>query len=227
MSRVPYASAVDNLMYAMMCTRPDICYAVGLVSRFQSNPGQKHWMVVKRILRYLKGTSDYMLCYQGKKDLRLIGYSDADWGGDVDQCKSTLGYAFLLNDRAILWSSKKQSCVALSTMEAEYVACSAATQDAVWLRSFLQHLEIFKSALEPVTIFYDNTTALAVAKDPKYHGKTKHIKKRYHYIRDAIIDKDVVLKYISTNNMVADPLTKPIARDVFIRHVKSLGLCRM
>ena len=131
MSRVPYASAVDSMMYAMMCTRPDICYAVGLVSRFQSNPGQKHWMAVKRILRYLKGTSDYMLCYQGKKDLRLIGYSDADWGGDVDQCKSTSGYAFLLNDSAILWSSKKQSCVALSTMEAEYVACSAATQDAV------------------------------------------------------------------------------------------------
>ena len=227
MSRIPYASAVGSLMYAMMCTRPDICYAVGLLSRFQSNPGQKHWMAVKRILRYLKGASDYMLCYQGKKDLRLIGYSDADWGGDVDQCKSTSGYAFLLNDSAILWSCKKQSCVALSTMEAEYVDCSAATQDAVWLRSFLQHLEIIKSALEPVTIFCDNTAALAVAKDPKYHGKTKHIKKRYHYIRDAITGKDVVLKYISTNNMVADPLTKPIARDVFIRHVKSMGLCRM
>ena len=101
-----------------------------------------------------------------------------------DQCKSTSGYAFLLNDSAILWSSKKQSRVALSTIEAEYVACSTATQDAVWLRSFLQHLEIVKSALEPVKIFCDNTAALAVAKDPKYHGKTKHIKKRYHYIRD-------------------------------------------
>ena len=85
MSRVPYANAVGILMYAMMCTCPGICYAVCLISRFQSNPGQKHWMAVKRILRYLKGTSDYMLCYQGKNDLRLIGYSDADWGGDVDQ----------------------------------------------------------------------------------------------------------------------------------------------
>ena len=84
-------------------------------------------MTVKRILRYLKETSDYMLCYQGKKDLRLIGYSDADWGGDIDQSKSILGYAFLLNNSVILWSSKKQSCVALSTIEAEYVACSAAT----------------------------------------------------------------------------------------------------
>ena len=119
MSRVPYASAIGSLMYAMMCTRPDICYDVGLVSRFQSNPGQKHWMAVKRIFRYLKGTSDYMLCYQGKKDLRLICYSDANWGGDVDHCKSTSGYAFLLNDSTILWSRKKQSCVALSTIEAE------------------------------------------------------------------------------------------------------------
>ena len=168
-----------------------------------------------------------MLCYQGKKDLRLIGYSDTDWGGDIDQSKSISGYVFLLNDNTILWSSKKQSYVALSTMEAEYVACSAATQDLVWLRSFLQHLEIVKTTLEPVTIFCDNTATLAMAKDPKYHGKTKHIKKRYHYIRDVIIEKDVVLKYISTSNMVVDPLTKPIARDVFVKHVRSLGLCRM
>jgi len=102
MSRVPYASVVGSLMYAMMCTRPNICYAVRLVSRYQSNPGQKHWMVVKRILRYLKGTSNYMLCYQGKKDLRLISFSDVDWGGDVNQSKSTSGCAFLLNDSAIL-----------------------------------------------------------------------------------------------------------------------------
>ena len=184
-------------------------------------------MAVKRILRYLKETSDYMLCYQGKKDLQLIGYSDADWGGDIDQSKSTSRYVFLLNDSAILWSSKKQSYVALSTMKAKYVACSTGTKDAVWLRSFLQHLEIVKTALKPVTIFCDNTTALAVAKDPKYHGNTKHIKKIYHYIRDAIIEKDMVLKYISTSNMMADPLTKPIARDVFVKHVRSLGLCRM
>ena len=112
-------------------------------------------------------------------------------------------------------------------MEAEYVACLSATQDAVWLRSILQHLEIVKTALEPMTIFCDNTATLVVAKDPKYHGKTKHIKKKYHYIRDAITEKDVVLKHISTSNMVADPLTKPIARDVFVKHVRSLGISRM
>ena len=112
-------------------------------------------------------------------------------------------------------------------MEAEYVAYFAATQDAIWLRSFLQHLKIVKTALELVTIFCDNTVALVVAKDLEYHKKTKHIKKRYHYIRDTIIKKDVVLKNISTSNMVVDPLTKSIARDIFVKHVRSLGLCRM
>ena len=228
MFRVPYASDVGSLMYAMMCTRPDICYVVGLVSLYQSNPSKKHWIAVKRILQYLKRTSNYMLCYQGKKDLQLIGYSDVDWRSDINQSKSTSGYVFfLLNDSAKLWSSKKQSYVALSTMEAEYVACSSAIQDAVLLRSFPQHLEIVKTTLEPVTIFCDNTVALTVAKDPKYHGKTKHTKKRYHYIKDAITENDVVLKHIFTSNMVADPLTKPISRDIYVRHVRSLGLCRM
>jgi hypothetical protein len=87
-----------------------------------------------------------MLCYQGKKDLRLFGYFNADWGGDVDQSKSILGYAFLLNDIAILWRSKKQSCIALSTIEVDYVACSTTTQDVVWLKNFLYHLKIIKSA---------------------------------------------------------------------------------
>jgi len=88
-------------------------------------------------------------------------------------------------------------------------------------------LKIVKSASDPVTIYCDNTTAIAVAKDPKYHGKTKHIKMRYHYIREAITEQDVILKHISTNSMVADPFTKPIVRDAFVRHVRSLGLCRM
>jgi hypothetical protein len=130
MARVPYANAIGSLMYAMLCTRPDICFAVGLVNRFQSNRGPAHWKAVKRILRYLRGTADYMLCHQGM-DLRLRGYSDADWASDLDECKSTSGYTFLLGGRAITWCSKKQSCVAFSTMESEYVACSEAIQEAV------------------------------------------------------------------------------------------------
>ena len=111
-------------MYAMMCTRPDIFYFVGLVSPFQSNPNLAYWKVAKQILRYLKGIMDYILCYQAS-DLCLVGYSDADWGGDLDQRKSTSGYTFLLNNGVISLSSKKQSYIVLSTMESEYVACLA------------------------------------------------------------------------------------------------------
>jgi len=134
---------------------------------------------------------------------------------------------FLLNNSAILWRSKKQSCIALSTMKVEYVACSAATQDTVWLKKFLYHLKIVKSTSDLVIIYYDNTVVVALAKDSKYHRKTKHIKMRYHYIREAITKHDVILKHISTKSMVADPLTKPTTRDVFVRHVRSLGLCKM
>ena len=117
---------------------------------------------------------DYVLYYQGS-NLLLIGYSDVDWGSDLDERKSTSGYAFLLNNGVITWSSKKQPCIALSTMEAEYITCSVAVQEAVWLRRFFQHLEIVKDASNPVTIHCDSTATLAYAKDPKYHGKTKHI----------------------------------------------------
>jgi len=225
MSSVPYAAAIGSLMYAMLCTRPDICYAVGLVSRYQSNPGPEHWKAVKRILRYLRGTTDLALCYHGG-DLKLRGYSDADWASDRDERKSTSGYAFTLGGGVISWCSKKQTCIALSTMEAEYVACSAAVQEAVWLRRFLRRLGQWPHVDDAVLIYSDSTSAIAYAKDPKYHGKSKHIDIRHHYIRDMLAQGEVVLKHISTGSMVADPLTKPIARDVFLSHIVSMGLRR-
>ena len=130
MEKVPYANVVGSLMYAMLYTRPDICFAVGMVSRYQSSPGEAHWKAVKRILRYLKGIADYSLCYQGS-NLTVRGYTDADWAGDGDERKSTSGFVFLLGNGAIFWSSKKQSCIALSTMEAKFEAFSVAAQEAV------------------------------------------------------------------------------------------------
>eukprot|EP00253_Pinus_taeda_P003596 PITA_03596 len=122
MSRVPYASAVGSLMYAMVCTRPDIAHAVGVLSGFMSKPGKEHWIVVKRVFRYLHGTSDYGLCYQGRpgldKVLDIRGFVDADWVVDLDQRRSTSGYVFNLFGGAISWMSKKQFVVALSTTKA-------------------------------------------------------------------------------------------------------------
>ena len=179
MARIVYSTVVGSLMYAMMCTQPDICHAIGLVSRFQANPIFTYWKAVKQISRYLKGITDYMLYYQ-VPDQRLVGYNEADWGRDPDGCKSTSGYTFLLNDGAITWCSKKQTCIALSTMEAEYVVGSATVQEGVWLRRFLQELGIVAHAQEPITIYCDSSAAIAYSKDPKYHGKTKYIGIRYH-----------------------------------------------
>ena len=185
MTRVPYASAVGSLMYAMLCTQPNICFAVGMVSRYQSKPRPVHWQAVKRIFRYLHRTSDLILCYQGG-DLRLRGYYDADQASDGDEHKSTTSYAFLLSGAAISWCSKKQSCIALSTMESEYIACSATAQEAVWLKRFFQSLRVTSLANEAVKMYCDSLAAFAHAKDPKYHSKSKHIQTRYNYIRLAI-----------------------------------------
>ena len=157
-----------------MCTRPDICYVVGLVSRYQSNPEYKHWNAIKKILAYLRATTDYALCYQGG-DMCLVGYTDADWEGDIDERKSTSGYAFLLSRGVISWYRKKQTCTALSTMEAEFVACSAAVQEAVWLRRLYEDLNVVTDATQPVILYCDNQTAIAYTKDPRYHSKSKHI----------------------------------------------------
>ena len=131
----PYIQVVGSIMYATLYTRPDVAFAVGLVSRFLSNLGLSHWYAVKRILRYIKGTLKLQLCYQGD-DLKLCGYFDAYWASDLDKRKSTTGYVYTLGGGAISWGSKKQTSTPVSTVEAEYIACSTAIQEAVWLRSF-------------------------------------------------------------------------------------------
>ena len=148
-------------------------------------------------------------------------------GGDPNQRKSTSGYVFLLNDCTISWGRKKQSRIFLSTMEEEYVACSSAIQVEIWLKRFLQSIGVVKTAFKPMTLYCNNMATLAYAKDSKYHRKTKHIQIKNHFIRDLITQNEAVLKHIRTNEMVAYPFTKPIAKDAFVSHVRSLGLCRM
>ena len=129
---------------------------------------------MKRIFRYLQGTTNFALCFH-RGDLRLKGYSDVGWAGDRDERKSTSGYAFILGGCSLSRCSKKHTYVSLSTMESEYVACASAVQEAIWLKRFLQHLGITAHSEEAVTLYSDSTATLAYAKDPKYHGKSKHI----------------------------------------------------
>ncbi|KAK2973299.1 hypothetical protein RJ640_029749 [Escallonia rubra] len=161
------------------------------------------------------GEANYVLGVKIVRDRskRLLSFN-ADWGADREEHRSTSG-------GAISWYSKKKSCIALSTMDSEYVACSATVQEAVWLRSFIQALGVTAHIDEAVTVHCDNTDALDFVKDPKYHGKAKHIGLRYHFIRTLVAQGEVSMKHIPTGRMVADPLTKPIARDVFLSHIRT------
>ena len=156
MDRVPYASAVGSLMYAMVCTRPDIAHAVGVVSRFLSNPGKKHWEAVKWIFRYLRGTSKLGITFGNEKPM-LVGFTDSDMAGNKDNMKSTSGYLMTFAGGAVSWQSRLQKCVALSTTEAEYLAVTEAYKELLWLKRFLQELG-FKQ--QRYVVLCDNQSAI-------------------------------------------------------------------
>ena len=223
MRKFPYASAVGSLMYAMLCTRPDICYAVGMVSRYQSNPGIAHWSAVKNILKYLRRTRNYMLVYSGD-DLKMTGYTDSDFQACQDNRASTSGSVYTLNGGAVVWRSKKQSCIADSTMEAEYVAGCEAAKEGVWLKKFLTDLEVVPNVEQPITLYCDNNGAVANAKEPRSHRNSKHIERRYHVIRDIIAKGNVEVMKISTHDNIVDPFTKTLSIKEFEKHLEGLGV---
>ena len=210
-----YQALVGGLTYAVTATRPDLAQALGTVNQFCSNPGEEHWKAAKRILRYIKGTIDYGITFDGNKetDVELKGYVDADWGSNPNGRKSQSGYLFTLCGGVISWASKKQSVVALSSTEAEYVAASLASQEAVWLRALLEDICFVQE--EPTIIKEDNQGAIALSKNPKYHPRTKHIDIKYHFIRDKIVKKELILDYCPTEEMLADLLTKPLGKTMF------------
>src|ERR1041385_7018640 len=164
MSSTPYASAIGSLMYAMLCTRPDLALAISMTNRYQSNPGMAHWTAVKNILKYLRRTKDLFLVYEGvDEELTVKGYVDASLGLDLDDSKSQTGYVFMLNGGASSWRSGKQSVVAQYTMESEYIAACEASNEALWLKKFVIELGVFPSCTDPVSIYCDNTGAIANA----------------------------------------------------------------
>src|SRR6266516_7967274 len=186
MKVIPYASAIGYIMYAMLCTRPDVCLSISLAGRYQSNLGVDHWIAVENILKYLKRTKDMFLIYGGDKELIVNGYVDASFDTDLDDSKSQTGYVFLLNGGAVSWCSSKHSVVAGSTCEAEYIAASEAANEGVWMKEFISDLGVIPNASGPIKIFCNNTGAIALAKESRFHKRTKHIKRRFNSIRHQV-----------------------------------------
>ena len=174
------------------------------------HPTNAHLNLAKHVLRYLKGTMHYCLKYYKSNDIKLFGYSDSDWGSSEDR-KSISGFSFkLCTDSSLLsWKCKKQNSVALSSCEAEYVALTVATQEAIFLNQLLMDMNVLDQ--RPVNLFVDNQGAIALAKNPVYHQRSKHIDIKYHFVRDEIIEGNLNLDYVPTQDNVADMFTKPMS----------------
>ncbi|KAK1666589.1 hypothetical protein QYE76_054748 [Lolium multiflorum] len=205
MNQIPYASAVGSIIY-------------------QSDPGMEHWTTVKNILKYLKRTKDMFLCYGGDQELVVTSYTDASWNTDPDDSKSQSGYVFILNGAAVSWCSSKQCTVAKSSTESEYIAASEASSEAVWMKRFIVELGVVPSALDPLVIYCDNMGAIANAQEPRSHKKLKHIKLRFHSIREYIEDGEVKICKVHTDLNVADPLTKALPRAKHDQHQNAMGV---
>ena len=206
-----YSSLVGSLNYLAVCTRPDIAFPVGVLARFLASPTADHMAAAKGVLRYLAGTTNHGLNYGAKLgDSSIIAYCDADHAGDLDKRRSTTGYTFMQNGGAVSWSSKRQETVALSTVEAEYMAAAAAAKEALWLRVLLAELSLPHQTIQ---IYADNQGAMALTKNPIVSARSKHIDVRYHFVRERVAQGQVAFTYISTSEMIADSLTKALSGD--------------
>ena len=211
-------------MWAAMTTRPDLAFAVSVLSRLCAAPTEQAWQSGLRVLRYLKGTRTTGLVLGGAETWRQDGleaWSDADWAGDVQDRRSTSGYVLKFQGTAISWGTVKQKAVALSTTEAEYYALTEVIKDVAWVRSMLKDFGIQQTT---VTVHCDNQSAIALANNPAHHRSTKHIDLRYHFIRNMVTTKRIVLRYVDTGSQTADILTKSLPGPVHNTHKKSLGL---
>ncbi|XP_046406367.1 secreted RxLR effector protein 161-like [Ischnura elegans] len=223
MPNVPYQNLIGSLMYLSLWSRPDITQAVNYLSQFNSCFGDEHWACAKRVLRYLKGTLDHCLVYC-KNDEGLCGYSDADWDSDSVDRKSYSGYVFTFGGGVISWMSKKQSLVAQSSTEAEYVSLAKAGNEAIYLRNFLEELI---GEVSPVTLFCDNKAAIFLSNNAAFQKRTKHIDIVYHHVRNLVNTGQISVQHMPSEDMVADIFTKSLPYPRFRKFVELLGVIQV
>lgn len=217
-----YRSIVGGLMYAATLTRPDICFATNVVSRFMSDPSLTHLKAAKRVLQYLKTQPKFAITYrQVSSEIAITIYCDADYAGDKSTRKSTSGYIVFANGQPLSWRSVKQNCISTSTVESEYVAACIAAKEGVWIRNLIE--EIVRNKCTPhIDLHIDNEGAKMLAATQVIKTLTKHIDVAYHFIRDKVRSGDIKLKSCDTRNNVSDVFTKALSVDVFEGHIRTI-----
>ncbi|KAJ8717783.1 hypothetical protein PYW07_005713 [Mythimna separata] len=221
----PYQEIIGCLLYISQVTRPDISFVVNMLSKYNCKPETQHWVALKRVMRYLKGTQDYRLTYkQNSEETMAHGFCDADWATSEDDRRSCTGYAFVFQGGSISWNSRRQPTVALSTTEAEYMSLSSCIQEALWLKQFQ---ECFWPQMinKSMVIYSDNQSSIKLSGSDGYHSRTKHIDVRHHFIRDKVLEGTIEVRYIQTDEMVADALTKATTYSKLFFCSSKMGLC--
>jgi hypothetical protein len=194
---VTYQSLIGSLLYASVSTRPDITMAISHLSRYKSNPSQSsHWEQAKRVLRYLNGTTDSVLMYGGAPSSKVVGWLYSDYASDIGERRSRTGHVFMLNGAAVSWKSQRHQTVALSTAEAEYMALTATTQEAMFFKQLLQ--EFHQDSGSPITIHEDNQSCIALNKNGMTTGRGNHMDVRYHFCRAKVENGDIEVQYCAT-----------------------------
>ncbi|XP_019184399.1 PREDICTED: uncharacterized protein LOC109179349 [Ipomoea nil] len=202
-----YRRIVGALQY-LTITRPDLSYAVNRLCQFMHSPTEDHWNLVKRVLRYIKGTLDYGLQLIPSASTAIHAYSDSDWAGCPVDRKSTSGYAVYLGSNLISWLSKKQRIVARSSTEAEYKTLVDVSAEVTWVVSLLQELGLHSG--QPATLWCDNLGATYLCANPVFHARTKQVEIDYHFVRYKVASGDFVVNYVSTTDQLDDIFTKPL-----------------
>eukprot|EP00253_Pinus_taeda_P027298 PITA_27298 len=218
-----YRQLIGSRMY-LVNTRPDICYTVNTLSQFMVEPKRAHWVVTKLVLRYIQGTIEHGLLYTRGNDIRLSGFTDADWAGSSVDRKSTIGYCFNIGSRMTSWCSRKQKFVALSSAEAEYMVASTTSCEAIWLRKLLVNL--LRRRMEATRIMCDNQSCIKLSENPVFHDRSKHIDIRCHFVRDRVQRGALWFRYTPTGEQVADILTKALGRTKFVHFREKMGMVK-
>ncbi len=217
-----YQAAVGSLLY-LLCTRPDLQFAVGVSARFMSNPSPSHWELVQGIFRYLSKTLHYGLHFPAGTGSALCAFSDADWAGDKSDRKSTSGFAVFVGECLVSSSSSKQDAVSLSTCEAEFISAARCAQEVLWLRQFLAELTGTARAAG-IPFYVDNKSAIDFSENAILNARSKHIDIKFYFLRDQVSDGVLQLLYCPTSEMVADTLTKALPTTQFLDARRSLGV---